>query len=64
MICDYMGNMERKKQQVVHRQIYTVTQVVDKIKSLTFMSLKVKFNTPPFNFHGWWLSPFTMLGIG
>jgi len=45
-------------------KIYTVTQVVDKIKSLTFMWLKAKFNTFPFNFHGWWLSPFTLLDIG
>ena len=36
----------------------------DKIKSLTFMWLKARFFTLPFNFHGWWLSPFTILGIG
>ena len=42
----------------------TVTQVVDKIKSLTFRWLKAKYVTLPFNYHGWWLSPFTMLGIG
>ena len=38
----------------------SVTQVVDKIKSLTFRWLKVNL----FNYHGWWLSPFTILGIG
>jgi len=42
----------------------SVIQVVDKIKSLTFRWLKVKYITLPFNYHGWWLSPFTMLGIG
>ena len=42
----------------------SVIQVVDKIKSLTFMWLKAKFTTLPFNFHGWWLSSFTMFGIG
>ena len=41
-----------------------VLQVTDKIKSLAFRSLKVKFPTLPFNYHGWWLNPFTMLGIG
>jgi len=42
----------------------SVHQVVDKINSLTFMWLKAKYATLPFNFHGWWLSPFTILGIG
>jgi hypothetical protein len=40
-----------------------IVQVVDKIKSLAFMWLKVKYASLPFNYHGWWLSPFTMLGI-
>jgi len=42
----------------------SVIQVVDKIKSLAFRWLKGKFPTLPFNYHGWWLSPFTMLDIG
>jgi len=41
----------------------SISQVVDKIKSLAFRWLKEKFPTLPFNYHGWWLSPFTMLGI-
>ena len=41
----------------------SIIQVVDKIKSLAFMWLKAKFSTLPFNYHGWWLSPFTMMGI-
>ena len=44
-------------------KICSVTQVVDKIKFLTFMWLKTNFNTLPFNLHGWWFSPFTMLDI-
>jgi hypothetical protein len=42
----------------------SISQVVDKIKSVTFRWLKVKLTTLPFNYHGWWLSPFTVLGIG
>jgi len=42
----------------------STSHIVDKIKSLTFMWLKAKFITLPFNYHAWWLSPFTMLGIG
>jgi len=42
----------------------TIVQVVDKIKSLTFMWLKAKFPSLPFNYHDWWLSPYTILGIG
>jgi len=42
----------------------SILQVVDKIKSLTFMWLKRKYVTLPSNYHGWWLSPFTILGIG
>jgi hypothetical protein len=41
-----------------------ITQVVDKIKSLTFMWLKGKHVSLPLNYHGWWLSPFSILGIG
>jgi hypothetical protein len=42
----------------------SILQVVDKIKCLTFMWLKGKYVTLPSNYHGWWLSPFTILGIG
>jgi hypothetical protein len=42
----------------------SILQVVDKIKSLTFMWLKGKYVTLPSNYHGWWLSPFAILGIG
>jgi hypothetical protein len=42
----------------------SIVQVVDKIKSLTFMWLKAKFANLSLNYHGWWLSPFTLLGIG
>ena len=41
-----------------------IVQVVDKIKSLSFMWLNAKFPSLPFNYHGWWFSPFTILGIG
>ena len=42
----------------------SITHVVDKIKSLAFMWLKAKFASFPFNYHDWWLSLFTMFGIG
>jgi len=42
----------------------SIIQVVDKIKSLSYMWLKTKFASLPLNYHGWWLYPFTMLGIG
>jgi len=42
----------------------SIQQVVDKIKSTTFMWLKGKYINLPLNYHGWWLSPFTILGIG
>jgi len=42
----------------------SILQVEDRIKLLTFKWLKVKFTTLPFNYYGWWLSPFTLLGIG
>ena len=41
-----------------------VYKVVDKIKSLAFMWLKAKNTSLSINYHGWWLSPFTILGIG
>jgi len=42
----------------------TVNQVVDKIKSFAFTWLKAKYTSLPLNYHGSWLSPFTILGIG
>jgi len=39
------------------------TQVVDKIKLLSYQWLKAKIVDCPFNYHGWWLSPLAMLGI-
>jgi hypothetical protein len=41
-----------------------IQQVVDKVKSLTFRWLKGSLVSLSLNFHGWWLSPFTVLGIG
>jgi len=41
-----------------------VFQVVERIKSISYMWLKVKHISLPFNLHGWWLSPFTILCIG
>jgi len=41
-----------------------VLQVVDRIKSISYMWMKAKHITLPFNLHGWWLSAFTILGIG
>jgi len=42
----------------------SIPNVVDKIKSLAFMWLKEKYPSLPFNYHAWWLSPFTILGVG
>jgi len=39
-------------------------QIVDKIKYLSFMWLKAKLPNLAVNYHGWWLNPATMLGIG
>jgi len=36
----------------------------NKIKSLTFMWLNGKYVSLPSKYHGWWLSPFAILGIG
>jgi len=41
-----------------------VFQVVDRIKSISYMWLKAKHITLPFNLHGWWFSPFIIFGIG
>jgi hypothetical protein len=40
----------------------SLLQVVDKIKAISYAWLKAKFASLRLNFHGWWLSPFTMLG--
>ncbi|RHN56578.1 putative reverse transcriptase zinc-binding domain-containing protein [Medicago truncatula] len=42
----------------------SVNQVVDNIKSLAFTWLKAKYSSLPLNYHGWWISPFTIMGIG
>ena len=42
----------------------SIMQVVGKIKSLTYRWLKEILITLPLNYHGWWLRPFTILGIG
>jgi hypothetical protein len=44
--------------------ICSISHVVDTIKSLTFMWLKGKLASLPLNYHGWWISPFTILDIG
>ena len=41
----------------------SILQVVDKIKVISYVWLKAKLASLPLNFHGWWLSPLTVLGI-
>ena len=55
---------KERNNRIFNNKQSSVMQVVDKIKSLSFMSLKAKFASLPFNYHGWLLSSFTMLGIG
>jgi hypothetical protein len=40
----------------------SLLQVVDNIKATSYAWLKAKCASLPLNYHGWWLSPFTMLG--
>lgn len=42
----------------------SILQVVDKIKAVTYRWLRVKFISLAFNYRGWWLNPFTIIGIG
>jgi hypothetical protein len=53
-----------RNNRVFNDRMCTSQQVVDKIKSTTFMWLKGKYINLPLNYHGWWLSPFSTLGIG
>lgn len=48
---------------IFNSKVSSIMQVVDRIKLLTFKWLKVKYATLPFNYHGWWLSPFTIVGF-
>ena len=55
---------KERNNRVFNGKYCSILQVVDKIKSSTFMWLKRKHASLPLNFHGWWLSPFTILSIG
>ena len=55
---------KERNNRVFNEKKCSIHQVVDKIKSTTFMCLKGKFINIPLNYHGWWLCPFTTLGIG
>jgi len=54
---------KERNERIFNAHESSIMQVVDKIKSVTFRWLKVKFTSLPFNYYGWWLSPFTILGI-
>jgi hypothetical protein len=55
---------KERNNRIFNEKNSSIMQVVDRIKLLTFKWLKVKFASLPFNYHGWWLSPFMLLGIG
>jgi hypothetical protein len=55
---------KERNNRLFNAKVCTVFQVVDKIKSLAFTWLKAKYISLPLNYHGWWLNPFTILGIG
>ena len=56
--------LKERNNRIFKNKNSSLLQVVDKIKSSTFMWLKGKYATLPSNYHGWWLSPFAILGIG
>jgi len=55
---------KERNNRVFNEKQCSIQQVVDKIKSLTYMWLKGKLVNLSLNYHGWWSSPFTVLGIG
>ena len=55
---------KERNNRIFNAQESYLLQVVDRIKLLSYLWLKEKFATLSFNYHGWWLSPFTLLGIG
>jgi hypothetical protein len=55
---------KERNNRIFNDKYCSMSQVVDKIKSLTYRWLKGKHVSLPLNYHGWWLSPFTILGIG
>jgi hypothetical protein len=55
---------KERNNRIFKAQESSIMQVVDRIKFLTFKWLKVKFINISLNYHVWWLSPFTILGIG
>ncbi|AES89749.1 hypothetical protein MTR_4g079520 [Medicago truncatula] len=55
---------KEKNNKIFNDKHGSIVQVVDMIKLLTYKWLKVKYASLPFNYHGWWNSPFTLLGIG
>jgi hypothetical protein len=55
---------KERNNRIFKNKFCSITQVVDKIKSLTFTWLKGKYASLPLNYHGWWTNPFSVLGIG
>jgi len=64
LVCNIVGNMDRKNNRLFNGKQCSILQVVNKIQSMSFVWLKAKFSSVHLNYHGWWLSPFTILGIG
>lgn len=68
------GNCSKVRHSIMHWIWYATVWTVwkernnkifnDKIKSVSFVWLKVKIANLSFNYHAWWLSPISMLGIG
>jgi len=57
-------NWKERNNRLFNDKVCSIIQVVEKIKILVYSWLKVKFVSLPFNYHGWWLSPFAILSIG
>ena len=55
---------KERNNRLFNDKVCSIIQVVEKIKILAYSWLKVKFVSLPFNYHGWWLSPFAILDIG
>jgi len=64
LLCGKYQIWKERNNMIFNGKNCSTYQLINKIKSLSFVWLKVKIINLSFKYHVWWLSLFTMLDIG
>jgi hypothetical protein len=64
LVCDFVDFWKERNNRIFQSKASNAAKLIDNVKLLSFWSLKANSKNTAFDYHRWWLSPFSCLDIG